>query len=410
MRTTFYEYYGLSEKEVDRLWKTGLIVFDTNVLLSLYRLSHESQEEILSVMRGYKERLWLPHQVGYEYHENRLENATRPIELLKGLEKKVLDFEKSIKDAYSSNPYVEYKKLETSLTSLKMRFSKLAKEWLESCPQPIKNDDILTSLTGLFDGKIGKEYDSTRLSEIYTIGKERYDSKIPPGYKDAGKETGDRHIYGDLIIWLQIIEKAKEANKDVIFVTDDCKEDWWASYKDDKLGPRRELIREFRKEAGNHIIWFYTTERFLTYAKTELGASVKTKTIVEVKKPAVDWTNVLGLGSEVGEMSLATLAGQRLYATDESDPNGIGRTSRLFTRVSDNLMKTNPLLADSIALGRYSSVLPSLEFEGASGVISPDTPSLFRSALDSTITFPTKSNLEVKDDSSKTENADNKKR
>ena len=152
MRTTFYEYYVLSEKEIDKLWKEGLIVFDTNVLLSLYRLSHGSLDEVLSVMKGYKNRLWLPHQVGYEYHENRLENATRPIELLKGLEKRVLDFEKSIKDSYSSNPYVEYNKLETSLTNLKTRFSRLSKEWLSACPHPIKEDKILDSLTDLFDG------------------------------------------------------------------------------------------------------------------------------------------------------------------------------------------------------------------------------------------------------------------
>jgi len=35
MRKSFYQYYGLTSSELDKLWMDGLIVFDTNVLLSL---------------------------------------------------------------------------------------------------------------------------------------------------------------------------------------------------------------------------------------------------------------------------------------------------------------------------------------------------------------------------------------
>ena len=338
MRSAFYEYYGLTEKEIDKLWKDGIIVFDTNVLVKLYQLTSEAQNEILSVMEGYKERIWMPHQVGYEYHEQRLDKSNVPIEALRGLTKKVEDFENTINRDYSTNPFVEYKKLESALKTFKSRIAKLSAEWLEKCPSPSFDDRVLESLTKLFEGKVGEEYDETRLAAIYKEGEDRYGKNIPPGYKDTGKLGGARHRFGDLIIWLQIIEQSKKVDKDVIFVTDDCKEDWWSTYKDDKLGPRRELIREFRKETGNHMIWFYTTRRFLEYAKTKKGASVKTKTLDEVKRQALDLTSLKNIGSLPGQISWSSLGLRHTLGIDESDPYGIARiaqTARMMSEAKD---------------------------------------------------------------------------
>ena len=83
MRKAFYEYYGLSKDEYEKLWNNALVVFDTNVLLSLYRLQLDARADMLSAMKGFKDHLWIPFQVGYEYHERRLEEALRPIESLR---------------------------------------------------------------------------------------------------------------------------------------------------------------------------------------------------------------------------------------------------------------------------------------------------------------------------------------
>ena len=45
MRNSFKEYYGLNSSELDKLWKEGIIVFDTNVLLSLYRRSQGVRDD-----------------------------------------------------------------------------------------------------------------------------------------------------------------------------------------------------------------------------------------------------------------------------------------------------------------------------------------------------------------------------
>ena len=327
MRASFIEYYLLSEKEIAQLWKEGLIVFDTNVLLSLYRISKEARDEILAVMKGYDSRLWLPHQVGYEYHENRLEQANNPIEALSGLEKEIEDFTRRIRTKYSNNPFVDIKKLDSTLKGFTNRACKLIHNWSDNCPKPVYHDSILEKLTLLYEGKIGSEYSQDKLNEIYTIGKERYCGKEPPGYKDVNKSGGDRHRYGDLIIWFQIMEYAQQEGRDVIFVTDDCKEDWWALYKDDKIGPRRELIREFRRFTGNHSIWFYTTDRFLEKARKDSGISVKSRTIDELKQPSQVWSSNLGMDSDSGRISALPFIEANLSVADDSEMNEVGAVS-----------------------------------------------------------------------------------
>lgn len=326
MRNSFKEYYGLNSLELDKLWNEGLIVFDTNVLLSLYRRSQGVRDDFISMIRSLSDRIWIPYQVGYEFHEHRLEEAMRPIEAVKAIRGKLQKFESDFEQDYGNNPYLDNKKIKTAFKAFSSKLDKIIQESLTSCPEFLKEDGILTVLTKLFDGKTGPDYQEKMLAEIYRIGSERYSNKIPPGYKDAKKHEGDRHRFGDLIIWLQIIDHAKANAKDIIFVTDDKKEDWWEVYKDNRIGPRHELIREFREKTINQLIWFYTPDRFLECAKSKAGVSVKTKTIEEVKIPSIDWTSIIGQSTLPGQVSMD--ARRPWISLGESDSSGIGLTSR----------------------------------------------------------------------------------
>lgn len=80
--------------------------------------------------------------------------------------------------------------------------------------------------------------------EIYAWcdeGEQRYKKEIPPGFKDAKKKDGVRK-YSDLIIWKEILRFAEKNKKDIIFVTDDVKADWW-----DNQGFHSKLLDEFKK-------------------------------------------------------------------------------------------------------------------------------------------------------------------
>ncbi|MEU7901742.1 PIN-like domain-containing protein [Actinoplanes sp. NPDC049118] len=50
----------------------GLVVLDSNVLLSAYRFAPKAREELLAVLELLGDRLWVPHQVGLEFYRNRL--------------------------------------------------------------------------------------------------------------------------------------------------------------------------------------------------------------------------------------------------------------------------------------------------------------------------------------------------
>lgn len=112
----------------------------------------------------------------------------------------------------------------------------------------------------------------------------RYDLRIPPGYKDPEEKDGQAK-YGDAILWFQIIDYAKEKKLPIIFVTRDDKVDWWnteSESKNDKQ-PDYELIKEFTSKTG-FAFYIYTTDRFLYWAKKQIGAKISDESIKEIKQ------------------------------------------------------------------------------------------------------------------------------
>ena len=356
MRKQFFVYYGLTKAELDKLWKDSLIVFDANLLISLYRRPLEVRDDILNVIKTLEDRIWLPQQVGYEYHEHRLEEANRPIEAIRELVDKFKKFEMEIQNGYSKNPYIDYKKVKNSINRLCSTIEKNTEEWLNNCPDFLREDKVLEMLTTLFDGKVGDLYTQEQLEKIYKEGEQRYAAKVPPGYKDKKKHDGDRHRFGDLIIWHQIIDKSKSSGKDIIFVTEDEKEDWWDMYHDNKLGPRKELIREFQNETGGHIIWFYTTDRFLESAKSYAGVTVKPKTIEESKHSIMDLSEFWRQFGEPGQVSFDDSSSYSIASLDGSNNYPFSRFSH-FSGIKSRKphLWYGPHTAEFSALGDIST-------------------------------------------------------
>lgn len=77
MKAKFAGFYPLTKVELDRLWKEGCFVFDTNILLNLYRYGETSRNEWLAVIADIQDRLWTPHQVALEYQRNRRSTISR---------------------------------------------------------------------------------------------------------------------------------------------------------------------------------------------------------------------------------------------------------------------------------------------------------------------------------------------
>lgn len=72
MKTVFPEFYKYDQEEFKDIFNECYFVIDTNVLLNLYRYSEATADELLEILEGISDRLWMPYQVGVEYHFNRV--------------------------------------------------------------------------------------------------------------------------------------------------------------------------------------------------------------------------------------------------------------------------------------------------------------------------------------------------
>lgn len=288
MKETLYEFYKLSDQKIEDIWSNGILVVDTNVLLDLYRLGSSSRRDLKKSIDFFGNRIWIPYQVGLEFQRNRKKviedlGGSKYEEFKQVLNEKVVASVKNQFDPFRKHPCIDYSYIEKALAKFVEDLNKKAAVWEKSYPFKDDDDDILKWVTKKYKGKVGDDFAKEELLNVYNDGKVRYQAQIPPGYKDQDnkekKDAGLRYLYGDLIIWLAVIKKAKEDNTDVIFLTNDNKEDWFEKYKGRTKGPRFELIREFHKETGRDII-ILTEAAFLKEANSKTG--------VEVKKSSID--------------------------------------------------------------------------------------------------------------------------
>jgi len=290
MKKSFPGYYRPSEDEFSELWKTCLFVLDANVLLNLYRYSPETSEELMGILNEISDRLWVPHQAAQaasEYHKNRLEvieeQAAAYNKIVKRLERTQGRLETEMRSwaGQRRHPFIKADDLLERIGHVFTEVKKKLKELEEAHPDLFDEDPIREALTDLLETKVGSAYSSERMREICKEGERRYPEKIPPGYRNAHKEGTRR--YGDLILWFQVIDKAKETKKPIILVTDDVKEDWWLQFKGGTIGPRPELGNEMASEAGVSF-WMYPAHRFMEEAREYLEREVKQEAIDEVQE------------------------------------------------------------------------------------------------------------------------------
>jgi hypothetical protein len=309
MKDLFPGYYSPSDKEFSELWQQCIFIFDTNVLLDFYEHRKETREDFFKVLDAIKNRLWIPHQVALEYHENRI-NRIKQAECNFAEAKKILDIEASkileqkTIQALSHNFKSQYLSSE-SVQELREDVKKVFDSFwnkLASCREDLiqidGSDYIRDKITDLFQGKIGEPpINQAELDEIYSEGQQRYKISRPPGFKDQQDKDPDSHyickglafkrVYGDLILWKQILKQVKSKSlSHIIFITGDNKPDWWRKEHGEIIGGRPELVEEIL-EAGASLFYMYKPERFLEYARKYLQLEVKEESIQQVEEVSV---------------------------------------------------------------------------------------------------------------------------
>lgn len=290
MKLTFKEYYRIEGEVAKQIWENGIIVVDANILLNLYRYSKETSDDVLGVLEHLKERLWLPYQVCFEFHENRLDryyDSWSASDTIKDMLSSHMDkFINEVRNKFSRNPFVDIDDLEKIVHNNVKRIDKKLDARKPPVYDFVEVDYILDRLSSLYEGKVGDDYDEERLKSIFKEGEVRYKEKRPPGFEDDTPQKqvkGKRYVYGDLIIWKQVIDEAKKRKKDVVFVSDDQKKDWWLEWKGKKIYPQPCLIREFGRETNGQRIIFYNQKNFLNFAHSVLEMHTDESTIREIE-------------------------------------------------------------------------------------------------------------------------------
>ncbi len=287
MRNLFPGHFKESDKDIKEAWRKSLFVFDTNILLNFYRYSDTTRNEFFRILKNIKDRAWLPHRAAEEYLNNRL-TVIGNQEVAYDEAKSLIDKLENKLENSRQHPFIS----DNTMKIVKGVFKELCQELDDNKSfhtERIKNDDIKNSIVDIFDNRVGLPYDKETLENLIIEGEERYAQKIPPGFKDESKSSSNDSLsercrkYGDFIIWNQIIDKAIETNKDIILVTDDKKEDWWKSFKGETIGPRPELVKEFKDKTAQSF-YMYQAEWFLKLSRDNLGEHVKESIFEEIRE------------------------------------------------------------------------------------------------------------------------------
>ena len=287
MKDLFPGHFKESDGHLREVWDTSLFVFDANILLNLYRYSDTTRSEFLRILEEIKNRVWLPHRAAEEYLNNRLSVIDQQEKSYDDTTKSIASLKSDLENA-RQHPFVS----SVTMTKVSQVFDELCEELKNNKSvhtARISNDEIKNSIASIFENRVGSPFEKDKLEELILEGEERYKQKIPPGFKD-GSKSGDSEVfvekcrkYGDLIVWSQVIDKAIESKKGIVLVTDDKKEDWWERFKGKTVGPRPELVKEFKDRASN-TFHMYQADRFLELARKNLDAQVSESVVEEIRE------------------------------------------------------------------------------------------------------------------------------
>jgi hypothetical protein len=308
MKERFHGYYRPTDEEFELLWRDAVIALDANVLLNQYSYSCETREEFLQLLSEMGERVWLPYQAAAEYHQNRcriiLEEAKRYSKIIDNLRSTTAELQTA-----KHHPFIEASLLE-QFKGLSSEIEKSLTQGADSHRSLLRDDSIRDMLTDIFAGRTGEPFSDEEKDVIYAEGEARYANKVPPGYEDGEKQRPEK--FGDLVIWKEIISISLKTDKGVIFVTDDAKRDWWLIEGAERIGPRPELLLEFREATGNNI-YIYSSHQFAKYAKehgkrvsdqayAELEAANSAREHNELEQRLVTSTSIAEHESQQGEL------------------------------------------------------------------------------------------------------------
>ncbi len=258
------------------IWSNADFVFDTNVLLNVYRYTPESRAAFLKLLAALKGRVFIPHRVAVEFARNRIDVIREQFKPQSVIKKALEAASKEISDKHPKHPHLGdiHKLIESATKLVDDRFGEAEKKH----EKLIRDDSILRDLLAAIGDDVGDPYPQADIDKEY---KKRKDGMIPPFCKMDDDKDEVRRV-GDVVIWLELLKKYEGTKKPLIFVTDDLKENWWhksGGHRD----PQPSLVQEVYERVKADIL-FYTAERFNDTASKQFGIPVPKALAEETKQ------------------------------------------------------------------------------------------------------------------------------
>lgn len=273
----FVGWYDYDVDEYSSIINNSKISLDTNVLLNIYRYSKETSDKTLYLLNKIKDRLIFSYYVAFEFTKNRKKVESASIEEYKKYQSKIESkYEEIINELknISNNKLAKKDKLIESVIKNKEKVLQNFDSSIDKKMEVFKSG-LEEEICQLFEGKIIDKYSDIEFESIKAEGIRRQKNQIPPGYKD--EEKGEN---GDYYIFKQLIDYSKNNDIDIIFVTDDVKEDMFQIIRGIK-SPRPELLNEFNKET-NHKLIIMTVQELLKN-KIIFDENISEKVLDEIK-------------------------------------------------------------------------------------------------------------------------------
>lgn len=273
----FVGWYDYDVDEYSSIINNSKISLDTNVLLNIYRYSKETSDKTLYLLNKIKDRLIFSYYVAFEFTKNRKKVESASVEEYKKYQSKIESkYEEIINELknISNNKLDKKDKLIESIIKNKEKVLQNFDISIDKKMEVFKSG-LEEEICQLFEGKIIDKYSDIEFESIKAEGIRRQKNQIPPGYKD--EEKGEN---GDYYIFKQLIDYSKNNDIDIIFVTDDVKEDMFQTIRGIK-SPRPELLNEFNKET-NHKLIIMTVQEFLNN-KIIFDENISEKVLDEIK-------------------------------------------------------------------------------------------------------------------------------
>lgn len=312
MKDLFKSFTSPSDEAIEAAWKSDqtIFVFDTNVFLNLYGFEQQTRKDFFTTAQKIQDKVWIPFHVGLEFHNQRLNVISREKKIFQDLnditERLLTKLRTDLAEHKLQTKFPKIQELSEQLISsvehAVIDFKTKIEPWDKKQPGIRSHDEVLAKIYQITQDRAGNPPEDQKwLDDIYNEGQTRYERRIPPGFKDVGKDhinntapeffhNNLRYLrkFGDLIIWKQIIEHVSTTPiKNVFFITDDTKEDWWAIMKSSGskvIGPLEALRTEIYSGSKVELFHMYSTSDFLSNAQKLLHIKVRESSINDAIK------------------------------------------------------------------------------------------------------------------------------